>query len=489
MSLERIPNGLTLQTLQTFLDLLPDAAILVDHKGQIAYATQQAEMMFGYGSGELMNQPVEVLMPEPFRLRHVEYRQQYIRHPTIRRMGQRSVELWGQRKNGSKFPVDITLSPIFFKDKRTDFLVLALIRDLTPMIKEQKERLRAIAETSRDAIVAADQEGRVTYWNPTAEIMFGYTKEEMKGQPLTRIIPERFRDAHIAGVQRFVTTGQSRIIGRTIEVTGLRKDGTEFPVELSLAAWKSEGQWTFAAIIRDVTERKRIEQFKEDFIYIVPHELRTPLTVLKEGAEMFRTGLLGHLTPEQEEFFDTMMRAVHRLIRIAEKIEVVEQIMLNRLPYTFTEVNMTDIVDQLEMIHRPAAEEKSIHLQVERPVSVVSFQADRKWLSMAFDQLVENTIQATPKGGTVTVRLVLLPSVIRIEVEDMGPGIPPEEISTIFDRLRSVGSLHERKTGGIGVGLYIAQSVIHRHRGTIAATNRTEGGVRMTVEFPRQVAG
>lgn len=108
--------------------------------------------------------------------------------------------------------------------------------------------------------MAADQAGRVTYWNPAAETMFGYTAQEMNGQPLTRLIPERFRQAHTAEMNRFLSTGQSRVIGQTVELAGVRKDGTEFPLELSLASWKRDGEVMFAAIIRDITARKEQER-------------------------------------------------------------------------------------------------------------------------------------------------------------------------------------------------------------------------------------
>ncbi len=250
--------------MQALLELLPDAAILTDHEGRIVQASRQAEVMFGYGSGELLNQPVEMLMPERLRRHHVKQRQGYVRQPTKRLMGQRGVELWGRRKDGSEFPVDIAIGP--FEAAGNGPLVLALVRDMTlrremeSQLREQRERLRAIVETSRDAIVAADQQGRVTYWNPTAESMFGYSAEEMHGQPLTRIMPERFKAAHTAGMSRFLMTGEPRVIGQMVELAGLRKDGTEFPLELSLASWKRDSEAMFAAIIRDITERKRIEE-------------------------------------------------------------------------------------------------------------------------------------------------------------------------------------------------------------------------------------
>ena len=130
---------------------------------------------------------------------------------------------------------------------------------MSEAMHESEARLRAIVETASDAIIGADQGGGVIYWNPAAEAIFGYTAEEMTGQPLTRIMPERFRDAHTAGMRRLATTGHSRVIGQTLELAGLRKDGTEFPLELTLASWKSGAELFFTAIIRDATWRKQAE--------------------------------------------------------------------------------------------------------------------------------------------------------------------------------------------------------------------------------------
>lgn len=249
--------------LREVAEFLPDGVVLADREGRIVYTSPLAESMFGYGRGELQGQPIEVLMPKRYNAQHVEQRKRYVLEPKRRLMGQAAAELWGRRKDGGEFPVDIALAPM---EANGGVHVLALVRDVTArrgaesQLREQRERLRAVVETSRDAIVAADQTGRVTYWNPAAESMFGYSTEEMQGQPLTRIMPERFRDAHREGMSRFLATGQSQVIGQTVELAGLRRDGAEFPLEVSLASWKRDGEPMFAAIIRDITARKEQER-------------------------------------------------------------------------------------------------------------------------------------------------------------------------------------------------------------------------------------
>lgn len=127
-------------------------------------------------------------------------------------------------------------------------------------LRDSEEKFRSVAETAKDAIVSADRHGCVTYFNGEAERMFGYKSAEIAGQPLTILMPERYRDAHLRGLVRFLSTGKSHVMGRVLELTGLRKDGGEFPIDLSLASWKRGRDIYFSAIIRDVTERKHLER-------------------------------------------------------------------------------------------------------------------------------------------------------------------------------------------------------------------------------------
>jgi PAS domain S-box-containing protein len=127
-------------------------------------------------------------------------------------------------------------------------------------LRESEERFRAVAETATDAIVSADNRGHITYFNPGAERIFGYAARDVIGRPLTLLMPQRFHDAHRQGLARFLTTGEARVVGRTVELVGQRKEGTEFPLELSLASWKAGADTFFTGILRDITERKRAEE-------------------------------------------------------------------------------------------------------------------------------------------------------------------------------------------------------------------------------------
>ena len=142
-------------------------------------------------------------------------------------------------------------------------------------LRESEERFRAVAESATDAIVAADKSGHITYFNQGAERIFGYAARDVISRPLTLLMPQRFHDAHRQGLARFLTTGEARVVGRTVELVGQRKDGTEFPLELSLASWKARGDTFFTGILRDITERKRAEELlrasEERFHLMVKH--------------------------------------------------------------------------------------------------------------------------------------------------------------------------------------------------------------------------
>lgn len=233
----------------------PDGIVLVNEEGRIVLVNARTEKLFGYQREELMGQAVEILVPERFRGKHRGHRAGFMGHPQVRPMGA-GLELFGLRKNGSEFPIEISLSPIVTADSS---LVCTAIRDITER-KRIEERLRRLLDSSPDAMVIAGNDGKIVLVNSQTEKLFGYAREELLGQPVEVLVPERFWGIHRAHRDHYMANPVARPMGAGSELFGLKKDGTEFPVEISLSPQRTEDGALVSSTIRDITERRKVEE-------------------------------------------------------------------------------------------------------------------------------------------------------------------------------------------------------------------------------------
>ena len=233
----------------------PDGIVLVNQEGRIILVNERTEKLFGFQREELLGQPVEVLVPQRFRGKHRGHRAGFMGHQQVRPMGA-GLELFGLRKDGTEFPIEISLSPIVTADGS---LVCAAIRDITDR-KRIEERLRRLLDSAPDAMVIAGHDGKIVLVNSQTEKLFGYQREELLGQPVEVLVPERFWGMHQTYRGRYMANPQARPMGAGSELFGLKKDGTEFPVEISLSPQVTEEGVLVSSTIRDITERKRVEE-------------------------------------------------------------------------------------------------------------------------------------------------------------------------------------------------------------------------------------
>jgi len=232
-----------------FLDSVSDAVVIIGPDGRVVLANAEAERLFGFSRSELVGLPVEQLVPERFREAHARYRADYGSDPRSRAMGA-GLELHGRRKDGTEFPVDISLSPLGTEE---GLLFAATIRLITD--GEALSPFSAFLEWAPDAVVIVDSDGRVAGVNARTERLFGFSRSELVGLPVEQLVPERFREAHVAHRVRYRSEPRFRPLGAGLELYGRRKDGTEFPVDISLSRFESGEGVFFAAAIRDVRER------------------------------------------------------------------------------------------------------------------------------------------------------------------------------------------------------------------------------------------
>ncbi len=252
--------------LESIIDSINDAVILADGHGQILSWNAAASRMFQYKLDEAKGQPLSLIVPDRYKEAHDTGIQRVLAGGEQRVIG-KTVELQGLRKDGTEFPIELSLS---LSQEDGQFFLGGIIRDCTERKKseealsEAEQRFRSITESANDAIISADEKGLIIFWNQTAHKLFGYTEEEALGKPLTIIVPDQYKQLHEAGIQRVSTGGDMHVIGKTVELEGLHKEGHVFPIELSLSTWENAGKRFYSGIIRDITERKAIEHSIKD---------------------------------------------------------------------------------------------------------------------------------------------------------------------------------------------------------------------------------
>lgn len=249
------------EKLKQVIESAPNAMVLVSEEGKINLVNSQTEKLFGYKRNELIGKRVEMLMPERFRNRHPEYRENFFSAPTTRAMGV-GRDLFGLKKDGSEIPIEIGLNPIKTEE---GLFVLASIIDITER-KHAEERFRRVVESSPNAIVLANSEGKINLVNVQTEKLFGYPREELIGKKIEMLIPERFRDKHIHYREGFLMNPSTRAMGAGRELYGLRKDGSEIPIEIGLNPINTDDGIVILASIIDISARKKSEENLRDLL-------------------------------------------------------------------------------------------------------------------------------------------------------------------------------------------------------------------------------
>jgi PAS domain S-box-containing protein len=477
------------------LEAAPDAIVGVDSTGRIVLVNAQTEALFGYHRDELVGQLVEVLVPESLRATHPGHREGYFKETGTRQMGE-GLDLVARRKDGSEFPAEISLSSF---ETEEGLLVSAAIRDVTER-KRAAARVQGLVEAAPDAMVILDEDGRISLVNAQTLKLFGHDREDLIGQQVEILVPHRFRGRHPNHRREYTANPRVRGLGTGLELYGLRKDGTEFPIEISLSPQETESGVTISAAIRDVTDRKRAEEaqaaaFKQereasarlrevdrlrtDFISTVSHELRTPLTAIKGFAE-FLSGAWND-TPEERkiEIVKRILMAGIRLDSLIQDLLDFSRLERGQLVMRPEQLSLDEVLKEMIERAEPLLEAHRIERRVQAGLSLY---ADRTAMVRAIDNLLSNAVKFSPPGSEIVLEARQDGDQVVIEVTDQGIGIAEEEQAKVFDRFYRVAESSGRP--GTGIGLAIVKEFIEAQGGTISVRSTPEVGSTFTVRAP-----
>ncbi|MFH1033855.1 MAG: PAS domain-containing sensor histidine kinase [Pseudomonadota bacterium] len=353
---------------------------------------------------------------------------------------------------------------------------------LVEELRANEERYRAVTQTAVDAIITADSEGTVLTWNPGAELIFGYGPE-MVGRPVLAIIPERWRQAHLHGMWRFLQTGERRLIGRMVEMDGLRKDGSEFPIELSLSSWQGARGVFFGAIIRDISERKRVERLREDVQRMIRHDLKSPLLGIVGMAGLLLKGQA--LDDKQKKAAATIRDLGQRLLDFIQRSRDIFQLEEGRYQLHPQPVDLLALLPRLELALKPLARGRGVELLHEvhgrppAPGEAFAVEGEEALLEVLFENLLKNAIEAAPAGSQVGVDLGLAPDGSPlIDIHNQGV-VPPEVREHFFEPYVTSG-----KKEGTGLGTHSARLIARAHGGDLSFTTDQAEGTHLLLSLP-----
>ncbi|GIX06274.1 MAG: hypothetical protein KatS3mg115_0677 [Candidatus Poribacteria bacterium] len=364
---------------------------------------------------------------------------------------------------------------------------LLILNDVTERIRwertlqESEERYRDLFENTNDLIFTFDPEGRFLFVNPAWSRTLGYDEEESRGLHLADIV----HPDHWGALRRALEEAQSSGESVRVELDVVRKDGRVLTVEGDLFFRQQDGKPIQGrAILRDVTERRRIEALKSEFVSTASHELRTPLTSIRGAIDLILGGAAGEIGPEVRSLLQIAHNNCVRITRLINDILDLERIEEGRLAFEMQPLDIRTLVAEAVEQNTAFARQMSVTLRLERSVPNAIVLADHDRMIQVITNLLSNAIKFSPEGGVVRIHGALEEKFVRIGVTDQGPGIPPEDQQRIFERFAQSDHSQSRKKGGSGLGLSIAKAIVEKHQGRIWVESEVGKGATFYVELP-----
>jgi PAS domain S-box-containing protein len=481
------------------LEAAPDAMVVVNQAGDIVLVNVQAEKQFGYSRDELLGQRVTNIIPEGFAERLVTDATRSETDALAQEIGT-GIELSGRRKDGSAFPIEIMLSPL---DSPSGILVTAAIRNISvrkaadTQLAQMEGQYRGLLEAAPDAMVVVDQAGKIVLLNVQAEKQFGYSRDELLGQKVTNIIPEGFAERLVTDATRSETDALAQEIGTGIELSGRRRDGSQFPIEIMLSPLDSPSGILVTAAIRNISARRaadhqlRQSQKMEVVGQLtggVAHDFNNILTIIMANADAL----------QEEENLDPAV--IVRLDQIATAVQRAADLTRSLLAFSRKQpliprpTDLNDLVAATgELLRRSLGEQIEIGFVLAPKLQTV--EVDRAQIETALVNLCVNARDAMPGGGKLTIETrnvtidgdyaAHIPDAtageyVLLSVTDNGTGMPPDTVAKVFEPFFTTKEVGK----GTGLGLSMVYGFIKQSNGHIKVHSEVGRGTSFKLYLP-----
>jgi two-component system sensor histidine kinase/response regulator len=472
---------------QLLVELAPDAVLVVNREGFITLVNARAEKMFGFRRAELMGQPANMLLP-------LDQGDLFL-DSAVGATGA-GPDPVAVRRDGSEFPVEIRLSPIQNEGDMRYSIVDLTERNAALDLKIKHTELTAtqlVIESVPNGILVVDAKGFITLTNAQIEKMFGFRREELVGQPVEILLPASMREGHQRQLSTFFAHPQARSLDGRKGMVAVRKDGSEFPVEIGLNPIRSNGEISVLCSIVDITERKRAEskileatRLKSEFLANMSHEIRTPMNVL---VGMSRLLLETDLTLDQRDQADTMRKGAESLLAVINDSLDFSRMEAGKLEIDPVDFAVDTVVEDVSSFLSQQSGRKALELTCFVAPDVPSYlYGDGGCVRQVLTNLIANAIKFTEQGE-VNLRVLLAGlsgniTTLRFEVIDTGIGILPEVQSRLFQAFTQADGSTTRRYGGTGLGLAISKRLVEMMGGTIGIESEFGKGSTFWFEIP-----
>jgi PAS domain S-box-containing protein len=500
-----MPSGHPAEFLRALLDAAPFGVMSEDQSGVIRLWSRGAQAILGWSEDELIGRmpPGEIGLPaDP--------------NP--------GAEVGLFKNDGKLIEVRIWRMPwqegkvSIFADNSEPRRAERAMQDMADREKTALARVRAerryhdLLEAAPDAIIEVDSDGRILTMNARTEQLFGYDRNELRGRTVDALVPDHVRARHASHRAGYAANPLTRPMGSGLSLEGRRKDGSTFPVEISLSPLKSDEGYRVTAVIRDITERKQIEErlqaiqtqytrelelrnqevevanrHKSEFLANMSHELRTPLHTVIGFSELLAEESQGPLNDSQKRFIGHIHKDAQHLLALINDILDLSKIEAGKVQLRRDAVDIAVILDDALASIQPRGIEKSVAIEtnIESPVIV---EGDRIRLKQILYNLLSNAVKFTPANGRVQVEMGTAEGYARISVRDTGVGIPLEEQESVFEKFHQVGGVAGGAREGTGLGLPISRRLVEEHGGRIWLESEPGLGSCFTFTIPLKAA-